>query len=152
MAKEIERKYLVVSESYISQATSSFKIIQGYLFDTPKGILRVRIKGESAFITVKSANKGIERNEWEYPVPVSDAMQMLELAGKRIIRKTRYIVPFGSHIWEVDAFEDSLKGLVLAEIELEDRDAVFAVPDFIGEEVSDDPRYFNSSLAGSLAE
>jgi len=152
MAKEIERKFLVCSDSFKELSVSSIKIIQGYIFNTSKGVLRVRIKGNAAYITFKSANTGIVRNEWEYPIPVNDATEMLGLAGGGIIEKTRYIVPFDGNIWEVDVFEGRLEGLILAEIELPDEETKFVIPPFVGKEVSNDHRYFNSSLAGSLAD
>lgn len=150
MAKEIERKFIVISDSYMTMASSSVRIRQGYIFDTEKGVLRIRIKGDDAFLTIKSSNRGLVRDEWEYPVPVEDATEMLSLAGGKVIEKTRYFVPFEGHIWEVDIFEGKLAGLKIAEVELPSAETPVTLPPFAGTEVSDDPRYFNSSLAASL--
>lgn len=151
MAKEIERKFLVMDSSFREMAVSKVEIIQGYIFDTPGGVLRVRIKGEKAFLTLKSANHGITRNEWEYEIPVADARQMLELAGNAVLEKTRFIVPFEGKVWEVDVFEGKLAGLVLAEVELPSEDTEVVLPPFVGEEVSTNPMYYNSALAASVS-
>lgn len=147
MAKEIERKFLVISDSYLQIATNSYKIVQGYLSTAPNATVRVRVKGEEAYLTVKSKNTGIVRNEWEYPIPVSDALAMLESCHCATLSKVRYIVPFEGHIWEVDVFEGGHRGLVLAEIELKSADESFSLPDFVGIDVSDDPQYYNSNLS-----
>ena len=152
MAKEIERKFLVRDSSFRDLAVKAVRILQGYLFDTARGVLRVRIKGEKAFLTLKSANRGITRNEWEYEIPVADARQMLELAGNAVLEKTRFIVPFEGKVWEVDVFEGKLAGLVLAEVELPSEDTEVVLPPFVGEEVSTNPMYYNSALAASVAD
>ena len=151
MAKEIERKFLVRDSSFKDLAVKAVRILQGYLFDTARGVLRVRIKGEKAFLTLKSANRGITRNEWEYEIPVADARQMLELAGNAVLEKTRFIVPFEGKVWEVDVFEGKLAGLVLAEVELPSEDTEVVLPPFVGEEVSTNPMYYNSALAASVS-
>ncbi|MDE6272786.1 MAG: CYTH domain-containing protein [Muribaculaceae bacterium] len=145
--KEIERKYMVISDSYKDLAINRFEIKQWYLSRDKNRIVRVRIRDKAAFLTIKGATYGIERDEFEYRIPVEDALSMLPLADGRVIEKTRYIVDYSGHKWEVDEFHGSHQGLVLAEIELESADEAFDLPHFAGKEVSDDPRYFNSSLA-----
>ena len=151
MAKEIERKFLVRDSSFRDLAVKAVRILQGYLFDTARGVLRVRIKGEKAFLTLKSANRGITRNEWEDEIPVADARQMLELAGNAVLEKTRFIVPFEGKVWEVDVFEGKLAGLVLGEVELPSEITEVVLPPFVGEEVSTNPMYYNSALAASVS-
>ncbi|MBR4885949.1 MAG: CYTH domain-containing protein [Muribaculaceae bacterium] len=147
MAKEIEHKYMVVSSQYIDMATRSYYIAQGYLNRDPMRTVRVRIKDDKAFLTIKSKNMGDTRQEYEYPVPVEDAQEMLRLCEGRVIAKRRYIVPFEGMTWEVDAFEGNLYPLIVAEIELQDSDQVYALPPFVGRNVTDDERFYNSRLA-----
>lgn len=149
MAKEIERKFLVNGSAYRHAAVKTIEMEQGYLSTLPKATVRVRICVESAYITVKGLNHGSERSEWEYAVPVSDARNMLqECCVSTIIKKTRYIVPAASGMaWEIDEFHGAHEGLVLAEIELPSADSPVIIPPFIGEEVTGDPRYYNSTLA-----
>ena len=149
MSKEIERKYLVCGSSYRHQAIQKKDMMQGYLSLDPDATVRIRIVGDKAFITIKSRNIGAVRNEWEYPVPVEEAKEMLRSCCKsRLIEKTRYIVEAPHNLkWEIDEFHGSLDGLVIAEIELPDEDFEVALPDFIGEDVTGNPRYYNSSLA-----
>lgn len=149
MSKEIERKYLVCGSSYRHQAIQKKDMMQGYLSLDPDATVRIRIVGDKAFITVKSRNIGAVRNEWEYPVPVEEAKEMLRSCCKsNLIEKTRYIVEAPHNLkWEIDEFHGSLDGLVIAEIELPDEDFEVALPDFIGEDVTGNPRYYNSSLA-----
>lgn len=152
MAVEIERKYLVKSDEWRSMSSSSSHFCQFYLSVNPDCTVRIRIIDDSsAFLTVKSRNKGISRGEWEYPIPVEDARAMMELHVGRLVIKRRHIVPFGGYIWEVDIFEGELSGLAVAEVELPSSDAVVALPPFVGKEVSGDVRYYNSSLSGTGA-
>lgn len=109
--------------------------------------MRVRICDDRGYITIKGVNHGAERKEWEYEVPVGDARDMLALSQTRVIDKTRYIVPFAGRDWEVDVFNGDLAPLVIAEVELPSADAAVELPPFVGEEVTGDPRYYNSSLA-----
>lgn len=147
MAKEIEKKYLVNSSSYRETASARHNIVQGYLCRDINATVRIRILDDKAFLTIKGRNHGIVRDEWEYPIPTADAKEMLERCTKgSIIEKTRYIVPSGDLNWEIDEFHGSHSGLVLAEIELPDEKTDFRLPDFIGTEVSGDPRYYNSNL------
>lgn len=145
--KEIERKFLVKDDSFKSMASESFNIIQGYLSREPEATVRVRVRDNEAFLTVKGRNDGIVRDEWEYPIPTGDARQMLERCCEgTVIDKVRHIVPFGGFVWEVDVFGGSLSGLTVAEIELPSADTLFERPPFVGREVTGDPRYFNSNL------
>lgn len=152
MAKEIERKYLVIDQKYRYVASEAIDIKQGYLNRDPLRTIRVRTRGNNGFITVKGPNIGISRDEWEFPIDLNDAGEMLDkLCDGTVLSKTRYIVPFGDNIWEIDEFHGDLEGLVVAEVELSDETCIISeLPDFIGREVSDDVRYYNSSLAGGV--
>ncbi len=148
MAKEIERKFLVGDESYKALATENIEIRQGYLSTDPEATVRVRIAGDKAFLTVKGRNRGAVRNEWEYPVPASDAIAMLPCCGGRTVEKTRWIVPAENGLkWEVDEFHGRHEGLVVAEIELPAEDTPFVRPAFVGQEVTGEPQYYNSALS-----
>lgn len=147
MAKEIERKFLVKNSTFRELSTTAICMKQGYLSRLPEATVRVRIAGDKAFLTVKGKNDGAVRDEWEYSIPVADAEGMLERCAQgSVISKTRYIVPEGAYNWEVDEFHGSHEGLVVAEIELPHPDATFGRPDFIGEEVTGNPSYYNSNL------
>lgn len=148
MGKEIERKFLVINENYRSQSTAAYDIMQGYISTDPCRTVRVRIKGDRAFITVKGITEGCKRDEWEYEIPLVDAREMLErLCGTSVLSKTRYIVPCGLLNWEVDEFHGLHEGLVVAEVELPDAGSdIGPLPDFVGREVTGDTRYYNSSL------
>lgn len=151
MAKEIERKFLVTDDSYKLMAASSHHISQGYISRKKDGTVRVRIRDNEAFLTIKSENHGISRNEWEYTIPVSDAQDMLEeVCGHIILDKTRWIVEYRGLIWEIDEFHGALAPLVVAEVELSAPDISVELPPFIGREVSDDPEYFNSNLISRI--
>lgn len=148
MAKEIERKFLVVSHDYRSMASESIPMRQTYLSEAPAPTVRIRVGGSRAWLTVKGLNHGIERDEWEYEVPVEDADAMAErLVGGWGIDKIRYIVQYGGWRWEVDEFHGHLEGLVIAEVEMPSEDCNPTLPPFVGEEVTGDVRYYNSSLA-----
>ncbi len=149
MAKEVERKFLVTDNSYKTMSAESYNIAQGYLSRKPEATVRVRTKGAKGFLTVKGKNSGCERNEWEYEIPLSDASEMLNLCEAPIIEKTRYIVNFSGKRWEIDEFHGFLTGLTIAEIELTDSSDSFSLPPFIGEEVTDNPAYYNSNLTTS---
>lgn len=150
MAKEIERKFLVKDLTFIQAATSSRHIRQTYLSANPDATVRLRIADDSAFITVKGRNSGAVRDEWEYPVPVSDAEEMAErLCGGFSIDKTRYIVDFEGWRWEVDLFHGRHEGLILAEVEMPSADSNPPLPPFLGKEVTGDPRYYNSTLSSA---
>jgi len=148
MAKEIERKFLVKDSGYKMLSSESIRIVQGYLCRRPESTVRVRIKGDCGFLTVKSRTVGMTRDEWEYPIPESDARQMLAACCEgTVIDKTRHIVHFGDHVWEVDEFHGTHSGLVTAEVELPSESTVLGeLPPFVGEEVTGDVRYYNSNL------
>ena len=148
MVAEIERKFLVRSEGWKSVADGGSRLQQAYLAATDGCAIRVRIKDEAkAFLTIKSARPGSSRDEFEYPVPVDDARAMLNLRTGDVIEKTRYRVPAGDLCWEIDVFSGAHDGLGIAEIELPDEEAAFDRPDWLGDEVTHDKRYYNASLA-----
>jgi len=148
MAREIERKFLVAdSAGAIAGAVSCGRIAQGYLSAAPEATVRVRVRDGRGYLTVKSPNRGAVRGEWEYEIPEADARELLELSQTGVIDKVRYIVPFGGRRWEVDVFERPA-GVVLAEVELPSEDAPVELPPWVGREVTGDPQYYNSSLAG----
>jgi len=148
MSTEIERKFLVCGE-FMDKATESTEIVQGYLSSSPGNTVRVRVRNGKGYITVKgkAGVSGIERYEWEMEIPVSDARELLKVCEPFPVEKTRYLVPYGGHIFEVDVFHGENSGLVMAEIELDSADEAFEKPPWLGEEVSFDPRYFNAALA-----
>lgn len=144
MAREIERKFLV-QEGWQPQ-DAGIKIAQGYLSTVPERTVRVRIKGNKGYLTIKGKNKGISRAEFEYEIPRQDAEEMLAMAEQPILAKTRYIEKHGDNLWEIDVFAGENQGLVVAEIELPAEDSAFVRPDWLGEEVSGDVRYYNANL------
>lgn len=148
MAKEIERKFLVDNTDFISMAESSTRIRQAYISVNPDATVRIRIRDDRAFLTVKGRNDGAVRDEWEYPVPESDASEMaMRLCGGFAIDKTRYIIDYRGWKWEVDLFHGRHEGLILAEIEMPSADSNPPLPPFIGREVTGDPAYYNSTLS-----
>lgn len=146
MALEIERKFLVTSDAFKEMAVSSVKIVQSYLSSDPAHTVRVRVKGEQGFITVKGKNRGSVRNEWEYEIPVEDAIEMTALSPLTV-SKIRWVVPYGGYEWEVDEFQGRYAGLIVAEVELPDENATLNLPPFVGEEVTGNPAYYNSNMA-----
>ena len=144
MGVEIERKFRVRAGWRPDGAGE--EIAQGYLCSVPERTVRVRIKGEKGYLTVKGRNAGIRRAEYEYEIPLADAEAMLALCEHPLIEKRRYLVPYEGYTWEVDVFAGANEGLVVAEIELPAEDAAFAKPDWVGAEVSGDARYYNASL------
>lgn len=148
MASEIERKFLLKTEAWRDEVSDSMRLVQGYLARGPRSAVRVRIQGEKAELNVKHTLDGIERLEFEYEIPLDDARQMLDRVALRpLIDKTRYHVHHGGHLWEIDEFYGDNAGLVVAEIELGSTDEPFERPDWLGEEVSSDRRYYNSNLS-----
>lgn len=147
MGVEIERKFLVASDAWRRDVTGSHVLRQGYLSRHDCPTVRVRTDGEHAWLTLKTRGQGITRGEFEYAIPADDAEKLLAACGGRVIEKMRHIVPHGSHRWEVDVFGGDNAGLVLAEIELSCEQEKFERPPWIGEEVTGDPRYYNSYLA-----
>ncbi|MCL9808241.1 CYTH domain-containing protein [Flavobacterium luminosum] len=146
---EIERKFLVSHLSFLSLATKKNRIVQGYLNSNPERTVRVRIKGNKGFLTIKGKGNesGTTRMEWEKEISLQEAEQLLTLCEKGIIEKTRYEIPVGNHTYEVDLFAGDHEGLVLAEIELESENEDFTKPDWLAEEVTGDERYYNAYLS-----
>lgn len=147
MATEIERKFLLANAGWQRLADQGVRFRQGYFSGPERASIRVRIAGDKAYLNIKSAELGIRRLEYEYPIPPTDAEEMLsQLCEAPLIEKTRYHVRHADHVWEIDVFEGENAGLVVAEIELGDENEAFARPDWIAEEVSDDTRYYNVCL------
>lgn len=146
MAFEIEHKYLVKNDSYVSLITESIPIFQGYLSRSPERTVRIRIKKDKGYITIKGKNTGALRLEFEYEIPIEDAKNMMTMCIPPILEKIRHIVPFEGHVWEVDEFLGNNAGLVTAEIELSSEDEEYAVPEFVGENITGNPAYYNSNL------
>ncbi len=146
MSVEIEHKYLVCNDTYKSLIVGSHQIKQGYLSREKGRTVRVRTWDEAGFLTVKGVNVGAVRPEFEYPVPLADADAMLALCPPPIIHKTRHIVIYEGYRWEIDEFHGDLQGLVFAEIELPSADARYPLPPFVGKDVTNDSRYYNSRL------
>lgn len=146
MGKEIERKFLVKEERWRPKE-EGVRIAQGYLSTVPERTVRVRIKGRRGYLTVKGKNEGISRKEFEYEIPLEDAEELLKLSESSILEKRRYRETVEGHIWEVDVFFGENEGLFLAEIELQYENESFKKPEWLGEEVSEDSRYYNSNLS-----
>lgn len=146
MAREIEMKFLVSNDSYRQMAVRSESIRQGYLSRDPERTVRVRIKADRGFLTVKGKNIGASRPEFEFEIPLRDARQLLELCIPPVLEKVRYEVPFANHVWEVDEFLMPASGLVTAEIELQSESEPFEIPPFVGANVTGNPAYYNSNL------
>lgn len=147
MAREIERKFLVSGE-FQAQAIRQTRIVQGYLSSVPERTVRVRIKGARGYLTIKGIGNasGAARFEWEWEIPADEAEQLLAICEPGVIDKVRYEVPAGGHVFEVDEFHGENEGLVVAEVELSDETETFQRPDWLGEEVTGDDRYYNSML------
>lgn len=147
MADEIERKFLVVGDTWRDAVADSTEMVQGYLNDTGRASVRVRLAGESANLNIKAAVTGMRRAEYEYPIPVADARAMLETLCGGVVAKQRHRVRVGSHTWEIDVFAGENAPLVVAEIELTHEAEDFVRPDWLGAEVTDDVRYYNHALS-----
>lgn len=148
MAAEIERKFLVNEKWHaVEKKSQGIYIAQGYLNSDISRTVRVRIKGGQGYLTIKGETCGISRQEFEYPIPLADARKLLKLCPAPIVEKTRYIIPIDNLKWEVDVFHGANDGLIVAEIELPTENYPFNKPVWAAEEVSSDPRYYNSSLA-----
>jgi adenylate cyclase len=149
MAKEIERKFLLRNADWmlVEKRTAS-DYVQGYIVSDAQKTVRIRIAGEQGKITIKgkTLNDSIARDEYEYTIPKTDAEALLKLCSGPLIEKVRHIVPLGKHVWEIDVFAGENAGLVVAEIELHDENEAFEKPNWIGDEVTHDPRYGNASL------
>ena len=147
---ETERKFLVRHDGWRPAALSRVEIVQGYLANTARSSIRVRVAGDAATLSVKGMTPGMSRDEFEYAIPAADARQMLAtLCEGPLLGKVRHLVPWGSHTYEVDEFGGPSSGLVVAELELGSPDEVFDRPDWLGEEVTDHVRYYNFRLAAA---
>ena len=145
MAKEIERKFLVNGDAWKRSKGTLYR--QGYLSTVKERTVRVRLEGERAVLTIKGITRGATRAEFEYEIPFEDAEQLLDdLCERPLIEKTRYKIEHAGLIWEVDEFLNENTGLVVAEVELESEDQQFDLPEWLGEEVTRDPRYYNANL------
>lgn len=149
MALEIERKFLVKDESYRHMAVSSSHIRQGYICVQNGRTVRIRIRDDKAFLTIKgpSDNGGLSRYEWEKEISLEEGEELMRLVQEGLIDKRRYLVPSGKHVFEVDEFYGQNEGLVVAEVELSNEKEAFLCPSFIGKEVTGDHRYYNSALS-----
>jgi adenylate cyclase len=146
MGVEIERKFLLAGDAWRSLG-EPLLLRQGYLSSDRDRVVRVRVEGDQAYLTIKGKSVGATRGEWEYPIPLVDANELLALCEQPLIEKFRRRIEFAGNVWEVDEFLGANQGLVVAEIELASEDQAFERPDWIGAEVTHDPRYFNSALA-----
>lgn len=148
MAQEIERKFLVIDDRFKSLAFGQSRIVQGYICSERGRTVRVRIRDEKGFLTIKGPSNasGTSRYEWERELPLEEAEELMRLCEPGVIDKTRYLIRSGEHIFEVDEFYGENEGLVIAEVELQSEDEPFVKPGFIGEEVTGDRRYYNSQL------
>jgi len=148
MGIEIEHKFLLRDESWRQQVERSAAMRQGYLMSDSRCSVRVRIADGQGFLNIKSGVLGIQRSEYEYPIPLADAEELLDnLCEKPLVEKTRHFVRYHGHLWEIDEFAGANAGLVVAELELDHPDETFVRPDWLGEDVSRDIRYYNSQLA-----
>ncbi|MBI1733279.1 MAG: CYTH domain-containing protein [Gammaproteobacteria bacterium] len=147
MGTEIERKFLLRDDRWRTAVRVSEDIVQGYLANTERGSIRVRLAGDSASLNLKSMTLGVTRSEFDYPIPADDARAILKfLCMQPLIEKTRHHVPHAGHDWEIDEFRGENLGLIVAELELQHPDQPFTPPSWLGREVSDDPRYYNVCL------
>lgn len=148
MGREIERKFLLRDDGWRSEAQGWQDMRQGYLTRNGRSSVRVRRAGDQAFLNIKSAELGVERLEFEYPIPVADADEILaRLCDGPLVEKRRYRVPVGRHVWEIDEFSGANRGLIVAEVELGQPDEGFERPAWLGREVSHEARYYNVCLA-----
>ena len=146
---EIERKFLVTSEAYKQQAFKNSRIVQGFLSTNKKRTVRIRLKGDQGFLTIKgqTSKDGLSRFEWEKEISRKEAESLLRLCKKGVINKVRYEVKVDNHTFEVDEFFDDNEGLVIAEVELESKNESFSKPDWLGKEVTGELKYYNSKLS-----
>jgi adenylate cyclase len=148
MGKEIERKFLVTGDAW--RRGEGIRVRQGYISRGGGTTVRVRSTSVGAFLTVKGARRGLTRAEFEYEIPLADAEELLDsVCVKPLIEKVRYVVSYGGLTWEVDEFFGENRGLVIAEVELEREDQAFDKPDWVGDEVTGDPRYYNANLVAN---
>ena len=146
---EIERKFLVLSTDFKNEAISEKRIVQGFLNTDPERTVRVRIKGASGFLTIKgkSNESGTSRFEWEKEIDITEAEHLLKLCEAGVLEKTRYEIPVGKHVYEVDEFYGENLGLIVAEVELASENEAYKKPDWLGQEVTGEVKYYNSQLS-----
>lgn len=146
---EIERKFLVLSNAFINEAFTIKRIVQGYISSVPERTVRVRIKEDKGYLTIKgeSTNNGTTRMEWEREISLADAEALLSICENGIIDKIRHEVKVGNHLYEVDVFSGENEGLIMAEIELEAENEIFEKPYWLGQEVTNDERFYNAYLS-----
>lgn len=146
---EIERKFLVVSDAFLDEAFRKNRIVQGYLSSVPERTVRIRIKDEKGFLTIKGKGNesGMSRLEWEKEIPLNEAELLLSICENGVIDKIRHKVKIGNHIFEIDVFSGENAGLIIAEIELKSEKETFEKPDWLGEEVTNDEKYYNAYLS-----
>lgn len=148
MAIEVEHKFLLANDDWRKHIQRSVKYRQGYLSSLPTSSIRIRISDHKAWLNIKSATIGTQRHEYEYEIPLSDANEILDkLCRKPLIEKTRHFIEDNNKIWEIDEFEGENEGLIVAEIELNESGEFFVKPSWLGDEVTDDLRYYNNNLA-----
>jgi adenylate cyclase len=148
---EIERKFLVTSNEFIKEAVRQSRIVQGYLNSNPERTVRVRVKGDKGFLTIKGIGNetGLSRFEWEKEIPLEEAEQLLRLCEKGVIDKIRYEVAISNHLYEIDVFSGANEGLIIAEIELSNENESFEKPTWLGTEVTNDNRYYNAFISNN---
>ena len=148
---EIERKFLVTGTDFITESKAQFRIVQGYLNSNPERTVRVRIKGDKGFLTIKGKGNesGMSRFEWEKEIAISEVEALLPLCEKGTIDKIRYNVIYQNHVFEVDVFFGDNEGLIIAEIELQSENESFSKPNWLGKEVTSDERYYNAYLSNN---
>ena len=150
MGQEIERKFLIKGD-FAKEVIRTERIVQGYICAEEDRTVRIRMQGEECFLTIKGATneRGLSRYEFEQQIAPADAKELLKLCLPGIIDKVRHWIPAGKHVWEVDVFQGDNEGLVMAEIELSSEEELFEIPEWVGEEVTGDPRYYNAMLSKS---
>jgi adenylate cyclase len=146
---EIERKFLVTSNDFINESKVHFEIAQGYISTNPDRTVRIRVKGDNGYLTIKGKGNesGMSRFEWEKEISLEDAKNLLQLCEKGVIHKTRYNINKGKHIFEVDVFHGENDKLIIAEIELQNEQEFFEKPKWLGEEVTNNEKYYNAFLS-----
>jgi len=148
MGIEIERKFLIRNNDWKKGKPQGLRCCQGYIAEDASILIRVRVAGDKGFLTIKKADTGLSRYEYEYEIPLSDAREMLDrFSLMPVIEKTRYKIPYAGRLWEIDVFEGRNRGLVVAEIELQNEKELISKPPWLGREVTDDPRYLNINLS-----
>jgi len=147
MAREIERRFLLASDAWRTSVARSMRITQGYLAITEQSVIRVRVRDDAGYVTIKSRDGGLARDEFEYSIPVADARSLLKLCGRRILEKIRHEVPYAGYCWEIDEYSPPFAGLIIAEVELQSEEEDPPRPAWVGEEITHDGNFSNAALA-----